>query len=116
MSMELLTENADLRCAHALGKVSVHASQGWVRIEGRRVLVERDPELCAISGCPNYGPTIKPCTTTLAVRTGYSAFVRIDGHRICLDTVVGLTDGTPPGTVQYQVRSSGQHCVRQRQP
>ncbi|EAR21760.1 hypothetical protein [Nitrococcus mobilis] len=112
--MKLLTEDADLRCAHELGKVSVDASQGWVRVEGRRVLVARDPERCTISGCPNYGPTIKPCTTTLAVRTGYSALVRIDGHRICLDTVIGLTDGTPPGTVQYQVRDSGQHFVRQR--
>lgn len=114
--MNLLTEDADLRCAHELGKVSIHAGQGWVRVGGRRVLVERDPERCAISGCPNYGPTIKPCTMTLAVQTGYSAFVRIDGRRICLDTVTGLTDGTPPGSVRYQVRASGQRFVRQRRP
>ena len=113
--MELLTEDADLRCAHELGKVSIQAGQGWVRIEGRRVLVERDPERCTLSGCPNYGPTIKPCTTTLAVQTGYSALVRIDGRPICLDTVIGLTDGTPPGTVKYRVRTSGQRLVRQRQ-
>lgn len=116
MTMDLLTEDADLRCAHELGKVNIGTSQGWVRIEGRQVLVERDPEGCAISGCPNYGPTIKPCTTTLAVQVGYSALVRIDGRRICLDTVTGLTDGTPPGSVKYQVRDSGQHFVRQRQP
>lgn len=114
MTVDLLTEDADLRCAHELGQVSIHASQGWVRIEGRRVLVERDPQRCAISGCPNYGPTIKPCLTTLAVQAGYSELVRIDGRRICLDTLAGLTDGTPPGTVKYQVRASGQNFVRQR--
>lgn len=113
--MEVLTEDADLRCAHELGKVNIHAGQGWVRIGGRRVLVEQDPEGCTLSGCPNYGPTIKPCTTTLAVQTGYSALVRIDGRRVCLDAVIGLTDGTPPGTVKYRVRSPGQHFVRQRQ-
>lgn len=114
--MELLTEDGDLRCAHELGRVTLGTSQGWVRIEGRLVLVERDPERCAIKGCPNYGPTIKPCTLTLEVQSGYSAFVRIDGHRICLDSITGLTDGTPPGTVKYKVRDSGQHFVRQRQP
>jgi hypothetical protein len=49
--------------------------------------------------------------TTLPVKSGYSDFVRIDGKRICLDTVTGLTDGTPPGTVEYKVRSAGQDFV-----
>jgi hypothetical protein len=111
--MELLTEDADLRCAHELGKVGIVASQDWVRIEDRRVLVENDPESRAIGGCPNYGPAIKPCVSTLAVQQGYSSLVRIDGRRACLDTVEGLTDGTPPGTVRYQVRDSGQRFVEQ---
>lgn len=113
--MKLLTEDADLRCAHQLGRVSIAAGQGWVRIEGRKVLVAHDPESRSISDCPNYGPTIKPCTTTLVVQRGYSSWVRIDGHRVCLDTVTGMTDGTPPGTVKYQVRDSGQRFVRQEQ-
>lgn len=114
--MYLLTEDADLRCAHELGKVGMVPYQDWVRIEGRRLLVERDPEHRPISGCPNYGPTIKPCASTLAVQSGYSGLVRIEGRRLCLDTVVGLTDGTPPGTVKYHVRASGQHLARQITP
>jgi hypothetical protein len=110
--MELLTEDADLRCAHELGKVAVVTSQDWVRVDGRRILVRDNPEGRAISGCPNYGPTIKPCTTTLAVQSGYSEFIRIDGNAVCLDTVTGLTDGTPPGTVKYLVHHSGQDFVR----
>lgn len=110
--MKLLTEDADLRCAHDLGKVAITATQNWVRINGRRVLVQNNPEGRTISGCPNYGPTIKPCTTTLAVQTGYSTFIYVEGRPVCLDSVTGLTDGTPPGTVQYGVRSSGQDTVR----
>jgi hypothetical protein len=37
--------------------------------------------------------------------------VRIDGCAVCLDTVTGLTDGTPPGIVTYKVRSPGQTLV-----
>lgn len=111
--MELLNEDADLRCAHDMGRVSIRPGQDWVRVNTRRLLIERDPEARPIAGCPNAGPTIKPCTATLAVETGYSSFVRISGRRVCLDTVTGLTDGTPPGTVKYNVRDSGQHLARQ---
>jgi hypothetical protein len=109
--MRLLTEDASLTCDHLLGKVSVEPSQPWVTVEGRKLLVEDDPEHRSISRCPNIGISIKPCTHTLAVERGYSTFLRIDGHRICLDSVRGLTDGTPPGTVHYQVRAPGQDWV-----
>jgi hypothetical protein len=112
--MRVLTEDAVLVCAHELGIVGIAATQGLVRVNGRRVLVEKDPEGRPIAGCPNVGPAIKPCTSTLAVRAGYSGLVRIDGRRVCLDTVTGLTDGTPPGTVLYRVRSPGQTLVAQR--
>jgi hypothetical protein len=45
------------------------------------------------------------------VRGGYSTFIRISGSPVCLDTVWGLTDGTPPGIVKYQVASPGQQFV-----
>ena len=112
--MKLLSEDACLICAHALGVVGITATQGLVTIGGRRALVERDPESRPISGCPNVGATIKPCTSTLPVQVGYSGLVRIDGRRACLDTVTGLTDGTPPGMVKYRVRDPGQQLVEER--
>ena len=112
MSMLLLTEDALLVCKHELGKVTLKLTQSLVTIRGRRVLVEVNPEGCTICGCPNYGPTIKPCTTTLPVKEGYSNLLRIEGQRVCLDTVTGLTDGTPPGTVKYIVRDPAQPFVR----
>lgn len=109
---KILTEHAVMVCGHETGRVAVAAvNQGLVTIEGGKVLVENDPEGRPIAGCPNVGPAIKPCTATLKVQQGYSDLVRIDGRRVCLDTVTGLTDGTPPGTVTYKVRQPGQNLV-----
>jgi hypothetical protein len=106
--MLVLTEDAELVCRHSLGQVGITATQSLVLVDGRRVLVQDDPENRPISGCPNIGAAIKPCQKTLRVRTGYSTFISIDGHAVCLDSVLGLTDGTPPGTVEYVVRTAGQ--------
>jgi len=109
--MKFLTEDAVLVCEHELGHVGLSPIQNLVTINHRKVLVETDPESRPISGCPNYGLTIKPCLTTLRVQVGYSTFIRVNHRKVCLDTVTGLTDGTPPGIVQYKVRTSGQNFV-----
>ncbi len=110
--MNWLTEDAIITCKHELGIVHLLLPlQDIVTIEGRKVLVQNDPEGKPIIGCPNIGATIKPCTKTLPVEAGYSDFLRVNGRRICLDTVIGLTDGTPPGIVKYSVRKPGQNLV-----
>lgn len=109
--MLVLTEDALIVCAHELGEVGLAPRQNWVTVNGRKVLVDSDPEARPISKCPNIGIAIKPCQLTLKVDTGYSDFIRVDGQRICLDTVVGKTDGTPPGIVIYHVRQPGQDFV-----
>ena len=109
--MKILTEDAVLVCNHILGTVKNQPSQDLVTIQARKVLVEHDPEGRSISACPNVGITIKPCQLTLKVDVGYSDWIRIDGRRICLDTIDGLTDGTPPGTVHYKVRAPGQDYI-----
>ena len=112
--MKILTEQAVLVCDHQNGIVAIAASQDWVTIDGHAVLVDNDPEGRPIAGCPNTGAMIKPCTSTLKVKQGYSGFVQIGGKAVCLDTVTGLTDGTPPGVVDYKVRNPGQDWVEQR--
>ncbi len=109
--MYWLTEIAVLVCSHEVGIVTNTTSQNLVRIKKRRVLIDSNPENRPIIACPNVGPSIKPCTSTLIATQGYSPFIRINGRRVCLSTISGLTDGTPPGTVKYKVRSSGQHLV-----
>jgi hypothetical protein len=106
----VLTRTAGVRCGHD-GSVTQVPSQSWVHVSGAPVLVEPDPQGRSISMCPNVGVNIKPCTSTLAVRTGYSTFVRIGRRPVCLESVVGFTDGTPPGLVEYTVRDPGQRLV-----
>jgi hypothetical protein len=108
--MLIITEDAKLVCKHELGKVGIIPTQSLVTINQRRVLVEPNPEGRPISGCPLMIP-FKPCLFTLKVRAGYSRFMRIAGMPICLDSVVGLTDGTPPGIVEYKVNEAGQAFV-----
>ena len=108
--MRVVTLAAVLRCGHD-GRVQPVASQHWVSVSGSAVLVDNDPEGRRITACPNIGPTMKPCTTTLAVQTGYSEWIRIGGARVALSNLDGLTDGTVPGTVHYTVRDAGQTSV-----
>ena len=108
--MKIITEDALVICKHG-GIVGLTELQSYVTINGRKILVDNDPEGRSIKGCPNVGATIKPCQLTLKVEQGYSTFIRIDGHRMCLDTVTGKTDGTPPGIVVYQVSKPGQDFV-----
>jgi hypothetical protein len=108
--VKVVTLSAVVRCGHD-GRVQNLASQHWVRVGGSEVLVDDDPERRRIAGCPNIGPTMKPCTTTLAVGTGYSAWIRIGGAAVVLSNLDGLTDGTVPGTVHYTVRDPGQSLV-----
>jgi hypothetical protein len=110
--MDLLTEDARVVCNHG-ALVTIIYTQTLVTIGGRKVLVESDPQGRSISRCPNQGVGIKPCMITLVVKKGYSDLLCIEGKRVCLDTVTGLTDGTPPGTVQYKVNKSGQDLVRE---
>lgn len=112
--MRFLTEDAQLFCLHQTGNVKIFPSQRLVTINGRQVLVRPDPRYKVIAGCANIGLTIKPCSLTISVTAGYSEFIRINGRPVCLDTVTGLTDGTPPATVQFIVRTPGQKLVHQR--
>jgi hypothetical protein len=109
--MKLLTEKGVLECTHGPGVVENKPTQSLVRIGGQRVLVENNPEGKRITGCPNSVPPMKACLLTLKVKQGYSNLVRIDGRRVCLDTVRGKTDGMPAGLPEYQVRSPGQAFV-----
>lgn len=112
--MQLLTDKATLVCAHEIGRVGLEASQSLVYVEGQPLLVDDDPEGRPIHFCPNYGVGIKPCQRTLKVKQGYSTLLRIDGKRVALDSVRGLTDGTPPGVVEYLVRQPGQDLLEER--
>lgn len=108
--MYWMTEDATVVCDHQLGNVTGFSpAQSWVTVTGRSVLVESDPVGRSIAGCPNVPPLGKPCTNTMAVTAGYSNLIRIGGRRVCLDSVVGMTNGVAP--VMYRVRNPAQQLV-----
>jgi hypothetical protein len=108
--MQILTEDALVFCGHQVGKVTLFPSQQLVTINQRCVLVEPDPVGKPIVGCPiPITPTTKPCMTTLPAFIGYSTLLTIDGRRVCLDAISGLTDGVAP--VPYRVMQAGQQFV-----
>ena len=105
---KLLVLPGMLRCGHD-GVVNNTAGQHWVRIAGAPVLVAPDPEGRPISMCPNISTNTKQCTSTMAVTSGYSTWLRIGSRQVCLDTVLGWTNGVPPS--KYTVRDPGQQWV-----
>ena len=107
-----LTEDASLVCDHG-GAVSIVGTQELVRIEKRRALIHPNPEGRPISHCTNNLPVagILPCLHTLPPRDGYSTFVRIEGERVCLKSLLGYTDGSPPLTSNYKVVDAAQTFV-----
>jgi hypothetical protein len=110
--MLVLTEDAVLKCAHG-GVVRLDPQQHWLTIEGRVVLVEGDPLGRPIAACPHATPLTPPCARTVSVDkdASYSAWVSIDGLRVCLDTTTGATDWSRLGTIPYSVNSPGQELV-----
>lgn len=107
----IATESARVRCSHGMGYARPLGSRRFLRIAGKPVLVDRDMPANAISLCPNYGPTTKPCTRSLPLISGRSGFVFAGGAPLVLDQAAGPTDGIPPGLTTYRVRSPGQGFV-----
>ncbi|WP_327038237.1 hypothetical protein [Micromonospora maris] len=108
--MRWIHRDSVIRCDHD-GRVRNQASQQWVTIAGVPTLVADDPKGQTIVACPNYGTTVKPCTTTEAVRVGYSSWVRVDGRQVVLSHLEGFTNGSPPGQFTYRVRDPRQRFV-----
>jgi hypothetical protein len=106
----VITTNARIICAHG-GQVTLLPRQGTVTIQGAPVLRETDLIGAPIVGCAQ-PPSVssKPCTTVVSVLPGGSAFgVSAVGMPVHLDSLSGVTDGVPPGTVS--VLFAGQTTV-----
>ena len=108
---EILTDQAVLVCNHQTGIVTNQPSQHLVTIAGRPILVDNDPVNREITGCTFSETTISPCTLTTSVTSGYSELIRINGHRICLKPLTGLTNWAGAYAVQYKVRIPGQDLL-----
>lgn len=107
----VVTTNAKIICAHG-GQVTLAPRQTTVTIQGGAVLRETDLMGAPILGCAQPpSPGTKPCTTVISVLPGGSApKVAAGGMPVHLDSLSGMTDGVPPGTIS--VISPGQTTVQ----
>ncbi|MGD9570307.1 MAG: hypothetical protein AB7V62_00300 [Thermoleophilia bacterium] len=107
----VVNSNAKIICAHG-GQVTLIPKQTTVQVGGAPVIRETDIMGAPIIGCAQ-PPTVssKPCTTVVSVLPGGSApTVSAGGMPVHLQTLSGMTDGVPPGTVM--VVSPGQTTVQ----
>ena len=97
----LLTANALITCVHG-GRVTLIPTQQKVLISNSPVMCVPDLQGAPILGCPiPPTPATKPCTTVVAVMPGsWSLKVLIGGRPAYVQTLVGITDGIPPGAIQ----------------
>jgi hypothetical protein len=107
----VITTNSTIICAHG-GQVTLMPKQTTVTIKGGSVLRETDIMGAPIVGCAQAPSTnTKPCTTVVSTMPGGSApKVTIQGMPVHLQTVMGMTDGVPPGTIS--VVNPGQTTVQ----
>ena len=108
-----ITEHALIVCKHQLGKVQNAPTQDLVTIATRRVLVATDPEAALHLGLPELRPDHQALHDDAQ---GPARLFDMDPHRrqpLCLDTVTGYTDGTPPGVVEYVVSEAGQAWIEE---
>ena len=112
--MFFVTEDATIICKHPNGAVVNEPSQDWLTIVGRRVLIEPDPENRKIKGCLNNSAVNVACAIATNIQMeGYSELIRVDGHRLCLDTITAFTSGQPPGLFKWVVANPGQPFVEE---
>jgi hypothetical protein len=107
---KVLTTGATVKCSHQ-GTVQVSsAGQSVMEIGDKPVLVTGDLEGKSISGCKLTASTsTSPCVSTTSMLIGAATRMQAGGKFVLLDTAMGLTDSTPPGT--WSVEAAGQSKV-----
>lgn len=107
----IVTSTAVIQCSHQ-GIVTLIPRQTQVSITGGFVLCEPDLVGAPIVGCTQPPtPVTKPCTTVVSTLPGSSApNIAVVGRPPYLQTLVGVTDGVPPGAVT--VAFAGQTVVQ----
>jgi hypothetical protein len=90
----VLTAASALVCPHQ-APLTVQASQRQLVVDGQPVLVRADLLAATVSGCPNTGPGLKPCTLVTNIAAGLAVTLRVGAEPVALETAYGATDAVP---------------------
>jgi hypothetical protein len=98
---QLVTRNAKIQCTHQ-GSVVLKPGQMTADAKGGSLLCEPDLVGAPIQGCTQpASSTTKPCTSVVSVSPGGASLtVTAGGKPVYLSTLVGITDGVPPGMIR----------------
>lgn len=95
----VLTENGEVKCGHQ-GKASVSGAPK-LKVNGASVLLMEGVKSKSIDGCKTPDDTsksTKPCKTVVSA-TGEATKLKVNGQGVLLDSLKGITDGTPTPTL-----------------
>jgi hypothetical protein len=101
-----LTTASDVECGHQ-GAVQV-SSSAKLTIGGNAVLIASGVVGSSVAHCATpASSTTSPCMTVLSVLpTSLAQKLTVGGLPVVLDTLSGLTDGKPPGSLQSSAGQS----------
>ncbi|MFE5587286.1 hypothetical protein [Kitasatospora sp. NPDC056531] len=105
----VLTTASVLQCIHG-GQLTVPSNDTALTVDGQPVLLQSDLATATVVGCANTNAAAgqTPCLMVTAVLAGLSTKLTVRGQPVLLETAQGLTNGTPPAPVMWQVASAGQ--------
>ncbi len=96
----MVTTDATILCSHG-GRVVLSARQETVTAGGAHALREVGLDGAPVAGCPHGGKGKKPCEHVVRTDPGAGAQrVPVAGRPVLLDTLSGVTDSVPPGTIR----------------
>ncbi|MBU2670217.1 hypothetical protein KOI35_42625 [Actinoplanes bogorensis] len=106
----VLNADAKIGCGHG-GSVRISAGQDKLVAGGAAVLIDGDLDGATVSGCgTTQSSSTSQCKSVSSVIGGTAAKLTAGGSKVLLETVSGLTDGVPPGTLVVQ--SAGQTILQ----
>jgi hypothetical protein len=106
----VLTESSDVECGHQ-GTVGVTGAPK-LTVGGNKALLQtgvagQSVTACTTPNAPAATPPTKPCQTVVSVLpVSLARKLTIGGQPVVLDTLKGLTDGLPPGTLTAAARQT----------
>jgi hypothetical protein len=99
----VITEASIVTCIHQ-APIQLRASQHKLTVDGHAVILQRDLLGAVVDQCPNTAGA--PCTKIISIGSGISTDLVVDGEPAMLETAIGLTDGSPPAPIMWQVLSA----------
>lgn len=96
--MKVLNLAAVLKCSHG-GTLQISPQSVKLRVAANEVLMEQHIISALIAGCPQSGSGITPCTAVTQITAGQATKLTINSQPVLLDTLAGITNGNPPGTL-----------------